>query len=38
MDADVSARPDEIGVGAIVDDTGTEGKENKAIFTLKYLR
>ena len=39
VDGDVTTKPDENGVGAIVDATGTEGKaENKAIFTLKYLR
>ena len=38
VDADVATRPDEMGVGAIVDVTGTGGEENKVIFTLKYFR
>ena len=38
MDADVTTKPDESGVGEIVDATGTGGKENKIIFTVKYFR
>ena len=38
MDVDVTATANEMSVGAIVDATETEEKENKAIFILKYFR
>lgn len=36
MGVDVTTRPDENGVGAIADATGTGGKENRAILYLHF--
>ena len=38
VDVDVTATADEMDVGAIVDATEIEGKENKVIFILNYFR
>ena len=38
MDVAVTATADEMDVGAIVDATETEGKENEVIFILNYFR